>query len=131
MHATLIYDADCPMCRAVVDWVNERKSDPDLRTLPCQSDERVRQFPDLSQDECLESVQFVLEDGRRYAGAESIPHLLLRVRGWRWLARILRLPGVAWVSPYVYRIVARNRHAISVLVHDKPRGCSDEDCSAE
>lgn len=131
MHATLIYDGQCPLCRAAVDWVNARKSDPNLVTLPCQSSERVEQFPDLTERECMESVQFVLEDGSRHAGADSLPHILLRVRGWRWLARVLKLPVISWASPSVYKFISHNRHAISLLVHEKHSECGDDACDTK
>lgn len=127
MAATIIYDGECPLCRAAVEWVDARKTGPGLEMLPCQSPTRARRFPDLPERECMESIQLVLEDGRRYAGAASLPHILLRVRGWRWLARVLRLPGISVVSPAVYRVIARNRHAFSSLVHERHR-CGDDTC---
>lgn len=131
MPATLIYDGDCPLCRKAVDWVAARKADPSLELLPCQSPERSERFPELTEQECMESVQFVLEDGTRHAGADSLPYILLRVRGWRWLARVLQLPVVSWASPTVYKLIARNRHTISLLVHDKHSKCGDDSCETE
>lgn len=127
MAATLIYDGDCPLCRAAVEWVHARKTAP-IETLPCQSPSRADRFPDLTENECMESVQFVLEDGTRHSGADSLPHILLRVRGWRWLARVLRLPVISWASPSVYKFISHNRHTISLLVHEKHRNCSDDAC---
>lgn len=131
MSATLIYDGECPLCRAAVDWVNERTTDPNLEMLPCQSSDRAARFPDLTERECMESVQLVLEDGSRHSGADSLPYILLRVRGWRWLARVLRLPVISWASPAVYKFVAHNRHAISLLVHEKHSTCNDDICERE
>lgn len=128
MPATLIYDGECPLCRAAVEWVHARKTDPTLESLPCQSPERAARFPDLTERECMESVQFVLEDGSRHAGADSLPYILLRVRGWRWLARVLRLPVISRASPHVYKFISRHRHSISVLVHERHGACDDDTC---
>lgn len=130
MAATLIYDGECPLCRRAVEWVESRQTAP-IDMLPCQDPKRAGRFPDLTEHECMESVQFVLEDGTRYAGAESLPHILLRVRGWRWMARVLRLPGISWASPSVYKLISKNRHTISLLIHEKHPPCGEEECETD
>ena len=61
----------------------------------------------------MTAMQLVLPDGRILAGADAVPELLRRVRGWGWLASVFGLPGMTPLSRRVYAWVARNRMRIS------------------
>ena len=111
--AVLIYDGACPICQRAMRWI-ERRALPDrFEFLPCQSQERRARFPWMSDQACLEALQLVLPDGRVLAGDAAIPEILRRLRGWRWLTRLFRLPGAGVFAPRLYAWVARNRYAIS------------------
>lgn len=120
--AVLIYDGDCPVCRRAAAWVETRARDGVFEYLACQSPERAARFPGMAESACLEAMQLVLPDGTVYSGDAALPLILERLRGWRWLARLLRLPGLRRVSPAVYRFVARHRYAISAIVYRKASG---------
>jgi len=111
--AAVIYDAACPMCRGAMRWVQHRALPGQFEFVPCQSAERRARFPWISEQACLEALQLVLPDGRVLSGDEAIPEVLQRLRGWRWLALLFRLPGAGVVAPRVYGWVARHRCAIS------------------
>ena len=112
--AVLIYDADCPMCRASALWLMRLAlSGRQLEILPCRSDVRASRFPQVSEDACLTAMQLVLPDGRVVAGADAVPELLRRIRGLAWLATVFALPGVRPIGRRVYAWVARNRMRIS------------------
>lgn len=42
-------------------------------------------------------------DGRLFSGAEGFAHLWLALPTWRWLGRIVLLPGVLQATEIVYR----------------------------
>jgi predicted DCC family thiol-disulfide oxidoreductase YuxK len=112
--ATLIYDADCPMCRASALWLMRRAlSSGALEILPCRSDLRRARHPAITEDVCMRAMQLVLPDGRVLAGADAVPEILRRVRGWGWLASVFALPGVRPLARRVYGWMARNRMKIS------------------
>jgi predicted DCC family thiol-disulfide oxidoreductase YuxK len=112
--ATLIYDAECSMCRASALWLMRRAlSGGQLEILPCRSGERRRRFPQVSEETCLAAMQLVLLDGRILSGADAVPELLRRIRGWGWVAGAFALPGVRPLGRRVYAWVARNRMRIS------------------
>lgn len=111
--AVLIYDGACPFCQGAMTWIQRRARPGQFEFLPCQSQERRARFPRMSDQACLEALQLVLPDGRVLAGDAAIPEILQRLRGWRWLTRLFRLPGAAVFAPRLYRWVARNRYAIS------------------
>jgi predicted DCC family thiol-disulfide oxidoreductase YuxK len=112
--ATLIYDADCPMCRASALWLMRRAlSRGALEILPCRSEARRARYPAITEDVCLTAMQLVLPDGRVLAGGDAVPEILRRVRGWGWLASVFALPGVRPVARRLYAWIARNRMRIS------------------
>lgn len=119
MTATLIYDDRCPLCRAARDWIAARAMEGEFEYVPCQSGEREERFPNIVEAQCLQAMQLVTPQGEVYSGDAALPRVLERLKGWRWLAKILRLPGIAALSPAAYRFVARHRHAFSALVGHK------------
>ena len=110
----LIYDADCAMCRASALWIMRRAaSTRSLEILPCRSGVRRERFPHISDEACMTAMQVVLPGGRVVAGADAVPELLRRIRGWGWLAGLFALPGVRPLGRHVYAWVARNRMRVS------------------
>ena len=120
MSATLIYDANCPICCAARDWVQRNAVAGEFEYVPCQSDDRARRFPAISERQCIEAMQLVYPDGQTFSGDAALPELFLGLKRWRWMARVLRVPPVSLLSPVVYRWIAKNRLAISTLIARKP-----------
>lgn len=113
-RAVLIYDAECPMCRASALWLMRLAlSRRQLEILPCRSDIRASRFPQISENACLTAMQLVLPDDRVLAGADAVPELLRRIRGLGWLAGIFALPGMRPLARRVYGWIARHRLRIS------------------
>jgi predicted DCC family thiol-disulfide oxidoreductase YuxK len=110
---TLIYDGECPLCQRGMRWVARRALPGQFEFLPCRSRERCERFPWMPDETCLAALQLVLPNGRVLAGDTAIPELLRRLRGWRWLAGLFRIPGMRWLAPRGYRWVARHRYVIS------------------
>jgi predicted DCC family thiol-disulfide oxidoreductase YuxK len=112
--AVLIYDADCPMCRASALWLMRLAlSRHQLEILPCRSAVRAARFAQISEQACLTAMQLALPDGRVLSGADAVPELLRRIRGLGWLAAVFALPGMRPLARRVYGWVARNRMRIS------------------
>jgi predicted DCC family thiol-disulfide oxidoreductase YuxK len=113
-RAVLIYDGDCAMCRSSALWLMRRARASDrLEILPCRSEPRRTRYPGISDAACMQAMQLVLPDGRVLAGADAVPELLRRLRGWRWLASIFGLPPVLPVTRRLYAWVAENRMKLS------------------
>ncbi|OGK76580.1 MAG: hypothetical protein A2X52_19475 [Candidatus Rokubacteria bacterium GWC2_70_16] len=111
----VIYDGACGLCQRSVAWLRARAGRGQLEFLPCQAPERQARFPWIEERACLEAMQIVLPDGRVLSGAAAIPEILRRLRGWRRLAPVFRIPGVGVLAPSLYRWVARHRHRLSRL----------------
>jgi predicted DCC family thiol-disulfide oxidoreductase YuxK len=116
-HAVvLIYDADCPVCRASADWVRQNAVAPGtFEYLPCRSAESRSRFPAITEAACLQAMHLVLPEGTILAGELALPEILRRTRRYRWAAILFQLPGAGILSRLLYRAFARRRHRISRL----------------
>ena len=120
-RAVLLYDADCPLCRASAMWLMRLAlSRGTLEILPCRAPSRPARFPQISEAACLTAMQLVLPDGRVVAGADAVPELLRRIRGLGWLATLFALPGMRPLARLVYGWIARNRMKISCALPTRP-----------
>ena len=120
--AVVVYDGACQLCAGGVAWVARRARRGEFEFLPCQAAERRARFPWMEDRVCMEAIQLIMPDGRVLAGAAALPELMRRLRGWRWLATLLELPGVDLLAPRVYAWIARHRYRISTLLrrrHDR------------
>jgi predicted DCC family thiol-disulfide oxidoreductase YuxK len=112
--ATLIYDAECAMCRASALWIMRRAlSSGQLEILPCRAGVTRERFPAVTEAACMTAMQLVLPDGRVLSGADAVPELLRRIRGWGWVAGAFALPGVRPIGRRLYAWIASNRMRIS------------------
>jgi predicted DCC family thiol-disulfide oxidoreductase YuxK len=111
----LIFDGDCGLCRASVDWALARSRTP-LRAVAWQAlGPRELAVRGLAVGDVQRAVYLVLEDGRLLRGHEAAA-AVLQVCGplWGLLGRLLALPGISRLSRLVYEAVAVNRHRLRV-----------------
>ena len=114
MAVALVYDADCPVCRAAADWVRRNAVAPDtFEFLPCRSAETRSRFPAITEAACLQAMHLVLPDGAILAGEQALPEILRRTRRYRRAAVLFRIPGAGILSRILYRAFARRRHRIA------------------
>jgi predicted DCC family thiol-disulfide oxidoreductase YuxK len=98
-------------------WIMRRAlSRGQLEILPCRSAVRAERFPQVAEAACLTAMQLVLPDGRVLSGADAVPELLHRIRGWGWAAGVFALPGVRPLARRTYGWIARNRMKISCAI---------------
>ena len=110
----LIYDGDCGFCRCWLAWARKALGDR-LEYIPLQDPQIPPRFPGLSRDRLEESVHLVEPDGTVSRGARAVFEAL--DRGWSSLPirAYRRIPGVAAVSEWGYRIIAGHRQFFSVF----------------
>lgn len=108
---TVLYDGDCPMCRREIAHV---------RGLADRSGDSALCFVDISQSSgndifaaeratLLARFHVQRPDGSRLDGAAAFVAMWERLPGWRWLARIARLPGALAALELAYRVFLRLR----------------------
>ena len=115
--AVLIYDDRCSLCRGCMKWIElhviRRNT---FEFIPCQSEERRIRFPQLTDEACLKSLQLVLPNNRILSCDEALPEILSRLRGFRWLYALFKLPVIKVLLYGIYRWVTNNRYVISHII---------------
>jgi predicted DCC family thiol-disulfide oxidoreductase YuxK len=111
----MIYDGDCNFCKFwVIRW--RRSTAGRVEYLRSQDPLVAGRFPELARERMDNSVQFIETDGKVYNGAEAVFRSLAYswIRGWpMWLYR--KVPGMAPLTEWGYRFVARHRTGFSRL----------------
>jgi predicted DCC family thiol-disulfide oxidoreductase YuxK len=112
----LIYDGACEFCRR---WIARLRLLTADRVEYLSSQEAVEQFPDILSEKFQASVQLVQPDGSVYEGADAVFRTLAYNPNHSWpLWMYQKVPGVAPITEFLYRLVARNRNACGL----RPKG---------
>lgn len=116
---TVLYDGGCPLCRreiAHVKHLAQRQADSGLcfTDISCSDDTTVS---DLERKALLARFHVQRADGSRLSGAAAFVAMWSRLPGWRWLARLARLPGMLGVFETGYNAFLRVRPALQSLAH--------------
>ena len=118
---TVLYDGACPLCRAEIGVYRGLPSDTPLcfadvsapgQTLPAG----------LSREQLLARFHVQHADGRVESGARAFLALWATLPGWRWLARLGRLPGMPTLMEGMYRLFLVFRPALQRVVRRGSRG---------
>lgn len=109
MKRTLIYDSDCGFCTRSAEWL--------ARTGSCHIEpwQGVRDLAGLGLTEkMVMTASYWVDDGQVTASAEaSIANALIARGGyWRFAGRFILVPGVRQLAAPVYKLIAKNRHAM-------------------
>ena len=125
---TLLYDADCGICRWLLSKILAWDRDGVLRPVPIQSEEGGRLLADLSEGERMASWHLIDPDGIRHSAGAGLPQLFRRLPGGAPLAAITdRAPRV---SERGYRWVADHRSRLAKPLTDGARRRADERIAA-
>ena len=99
---TVLYDGACPLCRREIALYRGVRGDIPL-CFADVSDETVGLPPSLTRDTALARFHVQRASGQVVSGAQAFLALWSVLPGWRWLARLGRIPGVAWLLELTYR----------------------------
>lgn len=105
---TVLYDGACPLCRREIGLYRGLPSSTPL----CFADvsDPASPLPEgTTREQLLARFHVRGSDSRLLSGASAFLALWAALPGWRWLARVGRLPGAAWAMERVYRLFLRVR----------------------
>ena len=106
----IAYDAECSLCCRMADRLRERDRWGLLVFFPLQSRELLAMAPELAGRELHGEIHGVdLASRRVWSGADLLAPVLARLPRWRWVAPLLRLPGVSHLATRIYRRRAERR----------------------
>jgi predicted DCC family thiol-disulfide oxidoreductase YuxK len=112
---TVLYAGACPLCRAEIGVYRGLASDTPL----CFADvsDPTRALPaGLTREQLLARFHVQHADGSVDSGARAFLALWATLPGWRWLARLGRVPGMPTVMEAAYRAFLVFRPALQRLV---------------
>ena len=113
----LIYDDRCSLCRGCMKWIELHAIQGDaFEFVPCQSEERRNRFPEITDKACQKYFHIVLPDNKILAGDKALPEVLNRLKGFRWLSILFKMPIIKEFLYVVYRWVSNNRLIISQTI---------------
>jgi predicted DCC family thiol-disulfide oxidoreductase YuxK len=105
---TVLYDGACPLCRREIAVYRDLPSDRPLRFADV-SDAAQALPPGTTQAQLMARFHVLSDRGELLSGAQAFLALWAQLPGWRWLARLGRLPGAAWCMERAYRGFLRIR----------------------
>lgn len=110
----MIYDGDCGFCqRWILKW--QKITRDKIQYAPYQffvtnKDGKIKEFPNISINDCKKAIQFVLLGGAHCEAAEAVFqafHFSGRQKVWLWLYKYF--PGFKFLSEGVYKFISSNR----------------------
>ena len=108
---TVLYDGACPLCRREIGVYRGLQSSAPV-CFADVSDAAQALPPGTTREQLLARFHVRDTDGRLLSGAQAFLALWAALPGWRWLARVGRLPGAAWAMERVSRLFLRVRPAL-------------------
>ncbi|MDQ7030609.1 MAG: DUF393 domain-containing protein [Ardenticatenia bacterium] len=114
-RALLIYDGDCGLCSALIEWVRQRDRGQRLTCAPYQHVSPERLSPGLTRVACAQAVCLVRPGHGHVTGARAVAEVFcLLPSPWAHVGRLVR-PWSPLLEP-AYRLIARYRHRLSALL---------------
>ncbi len=106
-RATVLYDGNCPLCRAAVKWMSRADWLGRVQWAPWQEMEAL---PDGLTPRDLDAAMYLQdEEGRLHGGFFAVRRLSLLLPPLMPVAPLLWLPGARFLGVRVYGFIARNR----------------------
>ncbi len=122
---TVLYDGACPLCRREIGVYRGLQpstpvcfADVSDAALPLPS----ALPPGTTREQLLARFHVRDSDGQLLSGAQAFLALWAQLPGWRWLARVGRVPGLAWSMERIYRLFLHARPMLQRWAHrlDRP-----------
>ncbi|MFF7243460.1 DCC1-like thiol-disulfide oxidoreductase family protein [Embleya sp. NPDC008237] len=89
---TVLYDADCPLCTALCDWLARQQTLVAVDLLPADSPRAHNRFPELDHAATLRELTVVGGGGEVWSGAAAWVTVAWALRAYRGLSHRLATP---------------------------------------
>lgn len=109
---TVYYDGSCPLCTAEIGHYETRRGAGAVCFVNV-AEEGIETGGDLDRETALKRFHVRKPDGTLLSGAAAFAEIWDTLPGWRWLARIAKLPGVLWILELGYRLFLPIRPILS------------------
>jgi predicted DCC family thiol-disulfide oxidoreductase YuxK len=112
---TVFFDGSCPMCRAEIGVYRGCEGAAQIAFVDVSVIENGQVAPGLDQASAMARFHVMRSDGTLASGAAGFARLWLTLPGWRWLGRVVMLPGVLPLAELAYRAFLPIRPALQRL----------------
>jgi predicted DCC family thiol-disulfide oxidoreductase YuxK len=122
---TILYDAECVLCRNIRDWTEQQQPYVTIEWLACGSREALEAYgaiPWLGAE-----LVVVADDGRVWAGAAAFLVCLWALREWREWSYRLATPALAPFAARLFKGLSAERRRIGNWFSHSP--CTDGSCT--
>lgn len=107
---TMLYDGRCRICTAGADQIRALDRESRIDVLSLHEPAVAHRFPEVTRNEVLRTMHFILPDGVIFRGAYSFREILRLIPGYRWIALLWLVPGFAPLADAGYAWLAKNRY---------------------
>lgn len=120
---TVFYDGACPLCKAEIGLYRDCAGADRVAFVDVAGAGSGLVAPGLYKETALKRFHVRRADGSLASGAAGFGHLWLALPGWRWLGRIVLLPGILQATEVTYRVFLKVRPALQWIwrVKSEPR----------
>lgn len=101
-RTTVYYDGACPVCSREIAHYRTRRGAETMEWVDASACGAEALGGDLARDRALERMHVRLADGRLVSGAAAFATLWQGLPGFRWLGRLVALPGIAQLAEGAY-----------------------------
>ena len=116
----VFYDGGCPLCRREIVHYQRIDREHRIQWMDIQQEANTLQANGLSWEQAMQRMHVRDSDGRMVSGAAAFVALWRHIPRYRFLARLVALPGIYWTAEQVYSMFARRRYRSR---------CSDQVCA--
>ncbi len=120
LKPVVFYDGGCPLCRREIAHYRRLQSAGNLEWIDISTDVESLVRHRLTQSDAMARLHVLDATGNWQTGAWGFAELWSHLSGYRWLARLTRLPGLLPLMDRAYNIFARRRFR---------KRCNDINCS--
>lgn len=118
---TVYYDGACPLCSLEIAHYRSRPGAERMRFVDAASP-GAPLGAGLERDAALRRFHVRDEQGRLRSGAAGFVAIWALLPGWRWLARLARVPGLLWLMERGYRAFLPLRPYLARLAAKRASG---------
>jgi predicted DCC family thiol-disulfide oxidoreductase YuxK len=108
----IVYDAECPFCRAQVADIKEHDTNRAFEFIPNEAALLFYKFPQLKDKDLNSTVWVVAPDGKLYCGAEAVYQIMRQLKFYRHIAWLYRMPILHGLAEKTYKWVSLHRYKL-------------------
>ncbi len=108
----IVFDGECSFCRRQIDRVRRKDRHELFEYAARQTPGLEDRFPALADSDFNTGMRLIEPDERLYVGADALYEITRRLKPWKWIAWIYRIPGLTQLFRAIYAWIAANRHRL-------------------